>query len=122
MPIMPNVVFFEICVEDVERAAVFYERIFDWKIAKGDDSSYRFIETGENEGIGGALMTRVEELDSTINTIDVPSVDAVAKEIAAAGGKVMAPKIALEGVGYVQYCQDLDGNSFAIIEYDESAI
>jgi predicted enzyme related to lactoylglutathione lyase len=118
---MPNVVFFEICVEDVERAAVFYEKIFDWKIAKSDDSSYRLIETSKDEGIGGALMTREEELDSTVNTIDVPSVDVVAKKIAAAGGKVMAPKVAVEGVGYVQYCQDLDGNSFAIMEYDESA-
>jgi uncharacterized protein len=122
MPTMPNVVFFEICVEDVERAAVFYEKIFDWKIAKSEDLNYRLIETGEDEGIGGALTTRVEELDSTVNTIDVPSVDVVAKKIAAAGGKVMAPKVVLEGVGYVQYCQDLDGNSFAIMEYDESAI
>jgi len=117
---MPNVIFFEICVDDVERAAMFYGKVFDWRIANGDDPSYRLIDTGENE-VGGALMARLEESDSTINTIDVPSVDSVAKKIAVAGGKVLAPKIAIEGVGYVQYCQDTDGNSFAIMEYDESA-
>jgi hypothetical protein len=121
---MPNVVHFEICVDDLERAASFYAKVFDWKIEKAEDSSdYRFITTDEADefAITGGLTKRLDEWDSTVNTIDVPSVDSFAKKVAAAGGKVLAPKISIPGVGYVQYCQDLEGNSFGIMEYDESA-
>jgi hypothetical protein len=124
---MPNVVYFELCVDDIDLAAAFYEKVFDWKIANSDDPSYRFIDAGDHEA-SGALRSRHEEwptegseLDSTINTIDVASVDSVANKIVAAGGKILAPKIALPGVGYVQYCRDTDDNCFAIMEYDESA-
>jgi predicted enzyme related to lactoylglutathione lyase len=121
---MPNVIHFEICVDDIESAANFYTKVFDWRIEKVDDgSNYRFISTDEDEGpaITGGLMKRLDEWDSTINTIDVPSVDTFARKIAEAGGKVLAPKIAVSGVGYVQYCQDVEGNSFGIMEYDDSA-
>ena len=119
---MPNVVHFEICVDDPERAASFYSKVFDWKIDKAaDGSDYRFITTGDEAAITGGLTKRVDDWDSTVNTIDVPSVDSFAKRIAAAGGKVLAPKIAIPGVGYLQYCQDLEGNSFGIMEYDDLA-
>jgi hypothetical protein len=121
---MPNVVHFEICVDDLDQAASFYAKVFDWTIQKAEDGSdYHFIVTDKDDdfAITGGLTKRVDEWDSTVNTIDVPSVDRFAKKIAAAGGRILAPKIAVPGVGYVQYCQDLEGNSFGIMEYDDSA-
>jgi hypothetical protein len=121
---MPNVIHFEICVDDLDRAADFYTKVFDWRIEKLEDGSdYRFITTSENDelAITGGLTQRLTDWDSTVNTIDVPSVDRFAKKIAAAGGKVVAPKIAIAGLGYTQYCEDPEGNSFAIMEYDDSA-
>jgi predicted enzyme related to lactoylglutathione lyase len=121
---MPNVIHFEICVDDLEAAAGFYKKVFDWKIEKVEDGSdYHLISTGAEEdfAITGGLTRRLEEWDSTVNIIEVPSVDRFAKRIAAAGGRILAPKISIRGVGYVQYCQDLEGNSFGIMEYDDSA-
>jgi predicted enzyme related to lactoylglutathione lyase len=121
---MPNVVHFELCVDDLEEAAKFYGKVFDWKIEKaGDAADYLLITTDPQDefAITGGLTRRLEEWDSTINTIDVPSVDRFAKKIAAAGGRILAPKITIPKLGYVQYCQDFEGNSFGIIEYDESA-
>jgi predicted enzyme related to lactoylglutathione lyase len=121
---MPNIIHFEICVDDMESAARFYTKVFGWKIEKvADGSDYCFITTDEYEGLAitGGLTKRIDEWDSTVNTIDVPSVDTFANKIAEAGGKVLAPKIAVSGVGYVQYCQDVEGNSFGIMEYDASA-
>jgi predicted enzyme related to lactoylglutathione lyase len=120
---MPNVVHFEICVDDLDLAANFYAKVFDWNIQKADDGSdYQFIITDKDDefAITGGLTKRIDEWDSTVNTIDVPSVDRCAKKIAAAGGRILAPKTAIPGVGYVQYCQDLEGNSFGIMEYDDS--
>jgi predicted enzyme related to lactoylglutathione lyase len=121
---MPNVIHFEICADDLQRAVSFYSNVFGWKIEKPEGSEdYWVITTGSEEdpGITGGVVNRLDEWDSTINTIDVPSLDGFAKRITEAGGKVLAPKISIAGTGYVQYCQDSEGNTFGIMEFDESA-
>jgi predicted enzyme related to lactoylglutathione lyase len=120
---MPNIIHFEICVDDLEAAAAFYSSVFGWQIEKANGSDYRFITTGggEDPGITGGLMNRIDELNPTINTIEVPSLNDFARKISLAGGKVRAPKVPIAGTGYVQYCEDPEGNAFGIMEYDETA-
>ena len=119
-----NVVHFEICIDDMESAASFYSNVFGWEIKRVEDGSdYWPIGVGEEteKGIPGGLSRRFDELNSTINTIEVPSLDSYAKKITENGGKVLAPKVAIPGEGYVQYCHDLEGNTFGIMESDKSA-
>ena len=121
---MPRVVHFEICAYDLESAANFYSNVFGWKIERTEDGSdYWPISAREEMGksIPGGLSTRFDELNSTINTIEVTSLDDHAKKITENGGKVLAPKMPIPGEGYVQYCHDLEGNTFGIMELDESA-
>jgi uncharacterized protein len=116
---MPNVVFFEICVDDLESSAGFYSRVFGWEIEEGvDDVDSWTIATGNgpDPGIGGALTSRFDELNPTVNTIEVPSLEECAKQITEAGGRVLAPPGEIPGVGHVQYCHDPEGNAFAILE------
>ena len=117
---MLNVVHFEICVDDLESAASFYSNVFDWKIERTGDGSEYWAIRNLDEGIPGGLSRRYDEQDSTINTIEVPSLDRYAKKITEHGGKVLAPKVAIPGEGYVQYCQDGEGNVFGIVEVDKS--
>jgi predicted enzyme related to lactoylglutathione lyase len=56
-----------------------------------------------------------------VNTIGVPSVDEFIKKVEAAGGKVIAPKMPIPGVGWFAYCTDTEGNLFGIMESDEKA-
>jgi predicted enzyme related to lactoylglutathione lyase len=58
---------------------------------------------------------------TTVNTVDVPSVDEFVQKIEAGGGSVVAPKMAVAGVGYQAYCQDPDGNTFGIMQEDPDA-
>jgi uncharacterized protein len=121
---MPNVIHFEICVDDLEAASSFYSNVFGWAIEPSEDGSdYWYITTGDEDdpGIPGGLRSRFDEQNPTINTIEVPSLDSFAKKITEEGGKVLAPKISIPGEGYVQYCHDLEGNVFGIMEFDESA-
>lgn len=121
---MSNVIHFEIGVDDPDAAVTFYSQVFGWKIEKAEDGSdYWYITTGDEEdpGISGGIVSRYDEWNPTINTIEVPSLDSCAKKITEMRGKVLAPKIAIPGSGYVQYCQDPEGNAFGIMEYDESA-
>jgi predicted enzyme related to lactoylglutathione lyase len=48
-------------------------------------------------------------------------VDEFVRKINENGGKVIVPKFAVPGVGYMVYCADTEGNVFGIMEEDTSA-
>ena len=121
---MGRVVHFELPVDQAERASKFYNEVFGWKIEKWEGPvDYWLITTGaEGEpGIDGALTPRSGMVRGTVNTVDVASVDESAQRIAAAGGKVVAPRMAVPVVGYFAYCGDTEGNVFGIMQSDPSA-
>jgi predicted enzyme related to lactoylglutathione lyase len=121
---VPHLVYFEVTADDLKRAAQFYRDAFGWAIVQPDAAAdYYEIETGSKDdpGVPGGVVGRSNAYESVINTFDVDDVDEFAKKIAEAGGEVLAPKIAIPGVGFFQYCQDTEGNTFGIMQYDESA-
>jgi predicted enzyme related to lactoylglutathione lyase len=84
---------------------------------------YWLVTTGEDSdpGIDGAIMHRRDASESTINTIDVPSVDEYLQKIVELGGKELMPKTAVPGVGYMAYCKDPQGNTFGMMQEAPSA-
>jgi len=121
---MPRVVHFEIDAKKPDRAIKFYEKVFSWKIKKWEGPvEYYLITTGKESepGIDGGLSRRTESEPSTVNTIDVPSVDEFIKKVEASGGIIIRPKMAVPGVGYMAYFKDPEGNIFGMMENDESA-
>ena len=121
---MPKVIHFEIIADRPEKAKIFYEKVFGWKIDKAGPMEYWLIEAGEKDepGINGAIMKRGEiKNENTVNTISVPSVDIFMKKVKENGGKVLTPKRAIPGIGYFAYCQDTEGNTFGILEENKSA-
>ena len=121
---MPRVVHFEIPADQPERAIKFYTDVFGWQIQKWNaPEDYWLIMTGEDNqpGINGGLMRRPDPSASTINSVDVPSVDDFVTKIIQNEGKVVMPKMAIPGVGYIAYCQDTEGNTFGIFQSDASA-
>ncbi|MCA1556519.1 MAG: VOC family protein [Acidobacteria bacterium] len=123
---MPRVIHFELSADDPERAVKFYDEVFGWKTQKWDGPQiYWLLKTGEGgTGIDGGLMKRSDNPlppTSATNTIDVPSVDDYAQKITEHGGKVVMPKGAVPGIGYIAYCEDTEGNVFGIMQFDSSA-
>ncbi len=122
---MPRVVHFELSAEDPDRAKKFYDQVFGWKFEKwSGPMDYWLISTGgDNQpGSGGGLRRREGGAPAnTVNTIDVPSVDEYSTKIGKSGGKVIAPKMAIPGVGYLVMCQDTEGTTFGIIQFDKQA-
>lgn len=121
---MPRVVHFELTADDPDRAVRFYKQVLGWKFEKwAGPMDYWLITTGpEGElGINGGLSGRTPLEQSVTNTVDVDSVDKYVERVLAAGGKVVAPKQAIPGVGYLAYCADTEGNIFGMMESDESA-
>ena len=60
-------------------------------------------------------------MDRVTNTIDVLSVDEFIGKIEASGGKILMPKMTVPGVGYMAYFEDTEGNTFGIMQADDSA-
>ena len=122
---MSRVVHFEIPVDEPERGTKFYQNVFGWKITKWDGpEDYWMITTGAKDepGIDGAIVRRsLGPAAMTVNTIDVPSLDAFTRKVTDAGGKVVMPKTAIPGVGYLAYCADTEGNTFGMMQNDPSA-
>ena len=121
---MPRVIHFEIGADDPDRAVKFYEQVFGWTTQTWDGpQAYWLLTTGPEgqPGINGGLMRRDPRFPSTVNTIDVPDVDAYCERVQSAGGRVTHPKSHVPGVGWVAYCDDTEGNTFGIIQFDREA-
>ena len=84
---------------------------------------YWLVTTGPQEepGIDGGLALRQGSTAGFENTIGVDSVDEALARIEAQGGKVIRPKAAVPGVGWLAYCEDTEGNTFGLMQDDPSA-
>ncbi|MGB0412049.1 MAG: VOC family protein [Pikeienuella sp.] len=119
---MNAVGWFDIYVDDLNRAVAFYEAILDIKLeAMGDP-------TGESQmmsfpadmgayGAGGALTKSPYASPGVGGTIVYFSVEDCAVEqerVADAGGVVVRPKFSIGEFGFIVLCQDTEGNMFGM--------
>jgi uncharacterized protein len=84
---------------------------------------YWLITTGDKQeaGIDGGLMKRSSPGATTVNTIEVKSVDEIVKRVEESGGRTAAPKMAVPGIGYLAYLIDTEGIVFGVMETDPKA-
>ena len=121
---MPRPIHFEIPADDPERARRFYGDVFGWTFTKWDGPMpYWLVKTGENgePGIDGGMMPRQQPGATVVNTVGVSSLDDSLRKVEAGGGRTVAPRMAIPGVGWLAYCQDPEGNTFGLMEADERA-
>lgn len=121
---MPRPVHFELHADDPQRAVTFYRTLFGWGAQQWEGpQEYHLLTTGEQgtPGIDGAILRRTAPGTSTVNTIDVPSVDEYVAKAVAAGGQVAMPKMAVPGIGWLAYCMDTEGNVFGLMQMDAGA-
>ena len=121
---MPRVAYFEITAENPEQAVKFYEKVFGWKIVKWKGPiDHWLITTGRDPepGIDGGLGRRTESLPNQVNYIAVSSIDKFINKVERNGGIIITAKQPIPTVGYYAFFKDSEGNTFGLMEYDESA-
>lgn len=121
---MPRPMHFEIPADDPARAAKFYGSVFGWQFQKWEGPmEYWMVTTGAQPepGIDGGLMRRERPGGGTVNTIGVESIDGAVNAIGKNGGTIVAPKMAVPGVGWLAYAQDPEGNTFGVMQADPQA-
>jgi predicted enzyme related to lactoylglutathione lyase len=123
---MPTLRHLAINADDVPRATAFYESVFGWRFQPwGPPEYYQAHEAGE--GLIMALQHRreIERGAAMLGfeaTFAVEDIAATTAAIEAAGGRVAAPQIYIEGVGRLVYFRDPDGNLFGAMQYDAGAL
>jgi predicted enzyme related to lactoylglutathione lyase len=116
----------ELGTTDTKAAFAFYQELFDWSLREmplPDGSTYAMIKRGSDDA--GAMYTLMEDMVKQgipphwMSYVSVDDVDATAKKIEAAGGKVvMGPMdVKPDGkmlIGRMAVAQDPEGATFSI--------
>ena len=114
--------WFEIYVQDMDRAKAFYESVLATELNNmgppdGELSMLGFPADPQANGSGGALVKVAEKSSAVNSTIVYFSCEDCAVEesrIDGAGGKVERPKISIGEYGFVSLALDPDGNMFGL--------
>jgi predicted enzyme related to lactoylglutathione lyase len=128
---MTRVVHFEIQASDPVPLVRFYAELFDWAFRKWEGPmDYWLIETGPGSqvGINGGLLPRRgprpiegQAVNAFVCTVGVDELDATLARALELGAEVAVPKMAVQGVGWLAYFKDPDGNIVGIMEGDPTA-
>jgi uncharacterized protein len=120
---MSRAIHFDLSADKPERAVHFYKSVFGWKVEKWQGpSDYWLMTTGDEKepGITGGVATRIKPNDTTAVIYDVPSVDEYSEKVIASGGEIREKKKTISGVGYLVMCRDTEGNTFGVMQIDQS--
>ena len=122
---MTTIVHFDVPAEDLKRAKIFYEKLFEWKIepVPGPMEYCNIVTKDENgkEGIGGGMGKRGQPEQKITNYIGVSSIDEYVKKVQDLGGRIIMPKTTIPGFGYLATFLDSEGNTLGLWETDSSA-
>lgn len=115
--------WFEIYVDDMDRATKFYETMLDSKLEPLGDPSDQNIKMmsfpGDMDtyGASGALV-KMEGFKAGGNStlIYFHSSDCITEEsrVSSAGGQVVKPKLSIGEYGFISICLDTEGNMFGL--------
>src|SRR5437868_1644594 len=99
-----------------KESAEFYAKTFDWKLEHAPEFNYwQFAALG---GPGGGFIEQGGQSDAKINEpiiyIGTDDIEATLVQIEANGGKTVAPKMEIPGVGWFAYFADPAGNKMAL--------
>ena len=120
---MARITHFDISGDKPDQLIPFYQDIFGWKFDKWEGPmEYWLITTGPDDkpGINGGLGKR-ETDNYVLNTLDIDDIDAALEQVKARGGKVLAEKAPIPGVGWFAQIEDPEGNRLGLMQSDESA-
>lgn len=122
---MAKVGYFEVQVDDFQRAQAFYRQVFGWTFSKADvPFEYYLIDTGhQGEGsIQGGMLKRQQPLAANngvsgyVCALYVESIDQTLVQVRKHGGTVTMEKTQLPGIGHIAYGLDSEGNAFGLWE------
>ncbi len=115
-------VYFEIPVNDIERATKFYANAFGFDFVReeihGNQMAHLPFEE-KNLGISGSLAKGeiyVPSKTGTLIYLGTPSIEETLKKAIELGGEVLFPKTPVGEIGFVAEFKDSEGNRIGLHE------
>ncbi len=118
---------FAIYIDQMDRASSFYHKVFDWTFQDYGTSDFKQIKSESNsEQVIGALQHRKyspipDKIIGFECSITVENIDVLIPIVIDNGGKIVMPKTAIPGVGWIVKFLDTEGNLLCAIEYNDKA-
>lgn len=114
--------WFDIYVDELDRAVGFYENVLGVKLEPigdptGETRMMSFPADMSLYGAGGALSKSPHASPGAGGTVVYFSVEDCSREEArvdAAGGRIVRPKFSIGEYGFVSLCADTEGNVFGL--------
>ena len=112
--------WFEISVNDIDRAATFYEKIFDISLMRMEMMGMKMAAfPSEPPHSGGALVQSSEQKPSMDGAVIYlngnPDLQFVLDRVSAAGGQIIMGKTLIDDqVGYMAFFIDTEGNKVGL--------
>ena len=112
--------WFEIPVKDLERAARFYEKLFDVKLVREEMAGMKlamFPFTQDAPGAAGALIQGRSYEPSHAGAVvyfGVSDIEDMLGRVGANGGKTLLPKKSIGEYGFIAHFEDPEGNRLAL--------
>jgi uncharacterized protein len=114
--------WFDLYVDDLDRAAKFYEAVFQRTLEPIGDPTGETVMLGfpanmQAYGAAGALVKAPHARPGVGGTLLYFSVEDCAAEqarVAEAGGSLVRPKFSIGQFGWVALCMDTEGNLFGL--------
>ena len=120
---MPNLAYFELPVDDLDRAKKFYQELLIWEFTKSENPDipmeYWMIKTGpaeENTLNMGGMYKRRGPAAGILTYIKVSNLELVLRRVEESGGKVLNPRTTINMVGAMATILDPEGNMIALWE------
>ena len=119
----PNAIgWFDIYVEDMDRAVEFYESVFGQKLEEMDDPTgetrmMSFPASMNAYGASGALVKSEHArpgVGGTMVYFSAEDCSVQESRVVAAKGRIIRPKFSIGDFGWVSLCVDTEGNMFGI--------
>jgi predicted enzyme related to lactoylglutathione lyase len=114
------VIWFELYVNDMERARRFYETVFELSLEQMPDTGmeyWAFPMDSDRVGAGGALAKLEGMAPGGTGTLIYFSCEDCAVEegrVEAAGGRVIKPKMSIGAYGFMSLVLDSEGNTIGL--------
>ena len=112
--------WFEIYVQDIERAKKFYEAVFQTKLEKlntPESEIWAFPMEMDRWGTGGALVKMPgfpSGGNSTLVYFSCDDCSTEAARVVKSGGKIQREKMSIGEYGYIALAFDTEGNMFGL--------
>ena len=111
-------VWFDIPVKDLDRAAAFYRAVLGIKVEKAQFDGFSFCVLEHQNGNGGCLIPRAEEVSAKSGILLYLNVDGrirdAVTQVGARGGELLEPTHAIGPHGFRAVVVDSEGNRIAL--------